>query len=334
MFDTPKSMRLHIGLFGRRNVGKSSLTNSMLGFPLSIVSDVAGTTTDPVEKAMEIFPLGPVVFVDTAGIDDVGDLGALRTRKTLDVVERVDMAIVVCDHTGIGPYERELIVRLAGQKTPTVCVFNKCDIAEPNIEEARALLGASGEAVRVSAATGRNIDAVRESLIRLAPDERLSDPPLVRDLIAPGDSVLLVVPIDLAAPKGRLILPQVQAIREILDADGLCTVVKERDLTPALKVTKSPALVICDSQVVLQTVAETPLEIPLTTLSIQCGACMVTRKHMLSWLFRAERQKVPMTNYGVAISLMQGVLQRSLQPFPAAFHAYEAARERGTCELA
>lgn len=407
MLETPKSMRLHIGLFGRRNVGKSSLMNAILGFPMSIVSATPGTTTDPVEKALELSPLGPIVLVDTAGVDDSGELGAQRTDKALAVLERVDLALVVCDEQGLGPHEHALISRLQARGTPTVCIFNKSDLFEPPLAAARALLGATGEAVVVSARTGRNLDAIRESLIRVMPADRLTEPPLVGDLVPAGSSVVLVVPIDLGAPKGRLILPQVQAIREVLDADAHCIVVKERELTAALdKVHQPPSLVICDSQIVLKAAADVPPEWPLTTFSIlmarqkadlvrlaegaaalhqlragdtvlvaeacthdllcddigrvkiprwlrqfaggdirfafssgkhfpedltpyrliiQCGACMVTRQHMLSWLYRAERQGVPMTNYGMAISLVQGVLQRSLQPFPAALAAYERA---------
>lgn len=414
MLTTLKSMRMHIGLFGRRNTGKSSLMNALLGFPKSIVSDVAGTTTDPVEKAIEFPPLGPVVFADTAGIDDEGDLGALRAKKSREVLERMDMAVVMCDETGLGPFERDLIAELQRQKTPILCAFNKWDRGEPPLDEARALLGDSGEVVRISVKTGRNLDAVRESLIRIAPEDCLLEPPMVSDLVPAGGSVVLVVPIDLGAPKGRLIPPQVQAIREILDADASCTVVKERELTASLANSRTaPSLVICDSQIVLKAAADTPPEIPLTTFSIlmarlkadlvrlaegaavlhrlrpgdhvlvaeacthglicddigrvkmprwlrqfaggdlridfsggkhfpedvskyklviQCGACMVTRKHMLSWLYRAERQGVPMTNYGLAISVVQGVLERSLEPFPEAYRAYEAALHKEPAE--
>ncbi len=414
MLATPKSLRMHIGLFGRRNVGKSSLMNALLGFPLSIVSEVAGTTTDPVEKAIEMPPLGPVVLVDTAGVDDVGALGVLRSAKTQEVLERVDFALVLCDETGLGSFERKLIASLQALKTPILCVFNKSDRGEPSLDEARALLGDGGEAVGISVKTGRNLDAVRESLIRIAPEDRFFEPPLVADLVPAGGLVVLVVPIDLGAPKGRLIPPQVQAIREILDADADCIVVKERELIRALENSRRPpSLVICDSQIVLKAAADTPPEIPLTTFSIvmarlkadlvrlaegaamlhqlrprdhvlvaeacthdlicddigrvkiprwlrqfaggelgvdfsggkhfpedlskyrliiQCGACMVTRKHMLSWLYRAEQQGVPMTNYGLSISVVQGVLERSLEPFPEAYRAYEAAMRKAPAE--
>ena len=414
MLATPKSPRMHIGLFGRRNVGKSSLMNALLGFPLSIVSEVAGTTTDPVEKAIEMPPLGPVVLVDTAGVDDVGALGVLRSAKTQEVLERVDFALVLCDETGLGSFERKLIASLQALKTPILCVFNKSDRGEPSLDEARALLGDGGEAVGISVKTGRNLDAVRESLIRIAPEDRFFEPPLVADLVPAGGLVVLVVPIDLGAPKGRLIPPQVQAIREILEADADCIVVKERELIRALENSRRPpSLVICDSQIVLKAAADTPPEIPLTTFSIvmarlkadlvrlaegaamlhqlrprdhvlvaeacthdlicddigrvkiprwlrqfaggelsvdfsggkhfpedlskykliiQCGACMVTRKHMLSWLYRAEQQGVPMTNYGLSISVVQGVLERSLEPFPEAYRAYEAAMRKAPAE--
>ncbi|MEY6432030.1 [FeFe] hydrogenase H-cluster maturation GTPase HydF [Thioalkalicoccus limnaeus] len=407
MLDTPKSLRLHIGLFGRRNVGKSSLINALLGFPLSIVSAVAGTTTDPVEKACELPPLGPVVFVDTAGIDDEGELGGLRRAKTAGVLERVDIALLVCDERGFGDDERALIGQLQERQTPILCVLNKSDLGEVSDAGIAALLGECGEVVRVSALANQNIDAVKESIIRLVPEDHLQEPPLVADLIQPGSTVVLVVPIDLGAPKGRLILPQVQVIREALDADAICTLVKERELSAMFEDRRTPpALVICDSQVVMKAAADTPPEVPLTTFSIlmarfkadlvklcagaamihrlepgdrvliaeacthdlicddigrvkiprwlrqfvggelqidfssgkhfpeeighydliiQCGACMVTRKHMLSWLYRAEREGVPMTNYGVAISLLQGVLPRSLHCFPAAMQAYQDA---------
>jgi [FeFe] hydrogenase H-cluster maturation GTPase HydF len=407
MLDTPKSLRLHIGIFGRRNVGKSSLINALLGFPLSIVSDVAGTTTDPVEKAFELPPIGPVVFVDTAGIDDEGELGGMRMAKTAGVVERIDLALLVCDQTGIGDKERALIAQLKERGTPVLCAFNKCDLGVVPDEGLADLLGDEAEVVQISALHQQGIDAVKESIIRLVPEDSLEEPPLVADLIQPGSTVLMVVPIDLGAPKGRLILPQVQVIREALDADAICTVVKERELSAAIEnLQTKPSLVICDSQVVMKTAADTPLDVPMTTFSIlmarfkadlikltagaavihrlkpgdrvliaeacthdlicddigrvkiprwlhqfvggelqidfstgkyfpeeiahydliiQCGACMVTRKHMLSWLYRAERQQVPMTNYSVAISLLQGVLPRSLQCFPAAMQAYESA---------
>ncbi len=409
MLDTPKSLRLHIGVFGRRNVGKSSLVNALLGYPLSIVSPVAGTTTDPVEKAFELPPVGPVVFVDTAGIDDAGELGGLRMARTAGVLERVDIALLVCDHTGIGDDERALLAQLAERKTPVVCVLNKTDLGPRPAAALAGLPDGETELVRVCALHGQGIEAVKESIIRLVPEEHLQGPPLVADLIRPGSTLVLVVPIDLGAPTGRLIPPQVQAIREALDADAVCVVVKERELAAALgNLRTRPALVVCDSQVVLKTVADTPPDIPLTTFSIlmarfkadlvklsagaaaihrlqpgdrvliaeacthdlicddigrvkiprwlrqfvggelqvdfstgkyfpdaiahydliiQCGACMVTRKHMLSWLYRAERQQVPMTNYGVAISLLQGVLPRALQCFPAALSAYQGACE-------
>lgn len=404
---TPKSMRLHIGLFGRRNVGKSSLMNALLGFPLSIVSDTAGTTTDPVEKAIEITRLGPVVLVDTAGIDDEGELGALRAQKTRDVLERTDIAIVLCDHNGLGSFERALLSVLQQQHTPILCVFNKSDLAHPPLDEAQRLLDSCGEVIRISLKNRRNLDAVRESLIRIAPGHLTEELPMVADLVSANDTVLMVVPIDSGAPQGRLIQPQAQAIREVLDADATCIVTKPPQLSAVLEnLQQSPSLLICDSQIVRQAVINTPPDIPLTTFSIlmarqkadlvplaqgaavlhrlragdrvlvaeacthdlvcedigrvkipqwlrelvgaeiqfdfssgkhfpedlspyrliiQCGACMVTRKHMLSWLDRAEHQHIPMTNYGMAISVMQGVLDRSLQPFPEALAAYQEA---------
>jgi 2-iminoacetate synthase len=410
--DTPKSLRLHIGLFGRRNSGKSTLMNALIGQAISIVSAHPGTTTDPVEKAFELAPLGPVVFIDTAGLDDVGELGALRVERTRAVLDRVDLALVVADDGQLGDLERELIAALRARRAPFVVVFNKADLREP----ARALLqdlAADGvEAAVVSATRGEGIAALKEAMIREAPESGLDDARLIGDLIGPGDVVVLVVPIDLGAPKGRLILPQVQTLRDILDSDAAGLTVKESELPAMLaRLAAPPRLVVCDSQVVLKVAADTPREIPLTTFSIlmarfkgdaigfaegagaisllkpgdrvliaeacshhpladdigrikiprwlrqfaggglefevksgrdfpedlapyalivQCGGCTVTRRQMLARQYRAARQGVPMTNYGMAISVAQGVLDRSLQCFPAALDAYRRARGKST----
>jgi 2-iminoacetate synthase len=404
---TLKSLKLHIGLFGRRNVGKSSLINALTAQRVSIVSAAPGTTTDPVEKSFELDPVGPVVFVDTAGIDDEGELGALRMERTAAVLERVDVALLVCSPEGYGEPERTLAAVLQERKTPFGVVFNKADLVRPTQAALDALTADGTEAVAVSAATGENIGGLKEAITRLVPDERMDAPHLVGDLVPAGELAVLVVPIDLGAPKGRLILPQVQVIREILDSDAMCVVVKERELREALgRLDRPPRLVICDSQVVLKAAADTPPTVPLTTFSIlmarykgdlvklargaaaihrlqagdrvlvsetcshcdladdigrvkiprwlrqfvgvhldidvaggaelpadltpyklviHCGSCMTTRKHMLARLYRAEHQGVPMTNYGVAISLLQGVLGRALQSFPAALSAYQTA---------
>ena len=409
MQDTPKGLRLHIGLFGKRNSGKSTLMNALIGQSVSIVSAHPGTTTDPVEKAYELAPLGAVVFIDTAGLDDEGELGALRVQKTRTVLERVDLALIVVDDGRVGTLERALIATLREQKTPFVVVFNKADLAQPDKAQLIDLAADNVESAVVCAAQGSGIDLLKEAMFRQAPESGLEDARLIGDLIGPGDVVVLVVPIDLGAPKGRLILPQVQTLRDILDSDATGMMVKERELPDALaRLTAPPKLVVCDSQVVLKVAADTPREIPLTTFSIlmarfkgdmiglaegagaiqrlqpgdrvliseacshhaladdigrvkiprwlrqfaggnleidvksgrdfpddlspysliiQCGGCTVTRRQMLARQYRAIRQGVPMTNYGMAISVVPGVLDHSLHCFPAALEAYRRALE-------
>jgi 2-iminoacetate synthase len=385
--------------------------NALVGQAVSIVSDTAGTTTDPVEKTFELAPLGPIVFVDTAGLDDVGMLGELRKQKTLQVLDRVDLAIIVATPDGIGPFEEECIALMQERKTPFVMVFNKSDLGEPSLDDLEALRTRKIPCVSVSAIEGRSIDQVKEALFLLSPENPIEEPRLIGDLLSPGDMVVLVVPIDLGAPKGRLILPQVQTIRDVLDSDASCMVVKERELADALaKLDGKPRIVVCDSQVVLKASADTPPDVPLTTFSIlmsrfkgdmarmahgagaiqalkagdkvlitescshhsladdigrvkiprwlrqfaggdlqtdvvagkdfpddlspyslvvQCGGCMVTRKQILHRQYLAERQNVPMTNYGMAISRVQGVLERTLQSFPSALAAYREGAKRG-----
>jgi [FeFe] hydrogenase H-cluster maturation GTPase HydF len=404
MLETPKGLRLHIGIFGRRNCGKSTLMNALIGQSISIVSEHPGTTTDPVEKTFELAPIGPVVFIDTAGVDDDGDLGELRVKKTREVLERVDIGLVVIGSEGIGPFERELIATLREAQTPVLVVFNKLDLVRPGDDQLAPLRQAEIETSLISAAQGTGIDQLKEALFRLAPESCIEDPRLVGDLIGPGDVVVLVVPIDLGAPKGRLILPQVQTLRDILDSDAISLMVKERELASALaRLHEKPKLVVCDSQVVLKVAADTPPDIRMTTFSIlmarfkgemlglaagagaisrlkpgdrvliaeacshhaladdigrvkiprwlrqyagghldidvragkdfpedltpyalvvQCGGCTVTRKQIMVRQYRAARQGVPMTNYGMAISVSQGVMERALECFPAALDAY------------
>lgn len=411
MLETPKGLRLHIGIFGRRNSGKSTLMNALIGQSISIVSDQPGTTTDPVEKTFELAPLGPVVFIDTAGFDDEGALGELRVKKTREVLERVDIGLVVVGENGLGPFERELITTLRDAQTPLVVVFNKADLARPEPNQVAQLQSEEIETVSISAAQASGIDGLKEAIFHQAPEERIEDPRLVGDLIAPGDLVVLVVPIDLGAPKGRLILPQVQTLRDILDSDAISLMVKERELATALsRMTEKPKLVVCDSQVVLKVAADTPPDIRMTTFSIlmarfkgdmlglaegagaisrlkpgdrvliaeacshhpladdigrvkiprwlrqyaggnleidvragkdfpddltpyalivQCGGCTVTRKQILVRQYRAARQGVPMTNYGMAISVSQGVIERALECFPAALAAYRRGAAGG-----
>ncbi|MFZ5802366.1 MAG: [FeFe] hydrogenase H-cluster maturation GTPase HydF [Candidatus Omnitrophota bacterium] len=268
MQNTPKSLRLHIGIFGRRNVGKSSLLNAVTRQQASIVSETAGTTTDPVEKPMELLPLGPVLFIDTAGIDDDGALGAKRVERTRQVIERTDLAILVSDGMW-GDFEAGLLKALGTRKTPAVVVFNKIDIQPPPAELLAGLGDRRVRTVLTSAQTGQGILDLRSALLDLAPADFIDAPAIVSDLVGPGEMAVLVVPIDKEAPKGRLILPQVQAIRDLLDRDSYCMVVKERELRHALEnLKKPPKLVVTDSQAFLKVAGDTPREIPLTSFSI------------------------------------------------------------------
>lgn len=267
MQGTPKGLRLQIGLFGRRNVGKSALLNALTRQPVSIVSDMAGTTTDPVEKAMELQPLGPVLFVDTAGVDDVGALGELRVAKTMKVVERTDLAILVTDDWQ--DYETQLLALLADRRIPVIVAANKSDIRASSEVEGRARVAGVKVVIRASAVTRQGLDELRQGIIAAAPEEYLNAPSLLGDLVPAGELVLLVVPIDIEAPKGRLILPQVQTLRDILDQNAYAMVVKERELAEALsRLSRPPALVITDSQEFLKVVAEVPSSIPVTGFSI------------------------------------------------------------------
>jgi [FeFe] hydrogenase H-cluster maturation GTPase HydF len=410
MNETPKGLRLHIGIYGRRNVGKSSLLNALTGQQVAIVSQTPGTTTDPVEKTLELAPLGPVVFIDTAGIDDEGALGELRKERALKVLDRTDVALLVTGPEAWGEYEEGLAALLTERKIPFAVVFNKDDLSAPPQERLAALDQAGITAVSASATLCRGMDRIKEALAELAPEDWFEEPRLLGDLMPAGELAVLVVPIDLGAPKGRLILPQVQSIRDILDSDAYCMVVKERELRDALaRLNRKPGIVICDSQVVLKTAGDTPPDVLLTTFSIlmarfkgdlvslargvaaieglrpgdrvliaeacthhpladdigrvkiprwlrqyaggdleitnqagkdfpedltpyklvvHCAACVANRKQMLTRLYRAQSQGVPMTNYGLAISYVQGVLPRVLDPFPAARAAYCEARAK------
>ncbi len=265
----PKSLRLHIAFFGRRNVGKSSLLNAITRQQVSIVSPVAGTTTDPVEKPMEFLPLGPVLFIDTAGVDDDGDLGMLRVRKTRQVLDRTELGVLVTEAGAWGRFEEELLLELQRRRVPVVVVFNKVDVEVPDPERLAWLAGHKIRHVETAAAHGLGLDRFRQALLDLAPADFSNSPAIVGDLVGPGELALLVVPIDKEAPKGRLILPQVQAIRDLLDHDAYCLVVKEHQLRRALDRLKSPPrLVVTDSQAFEQVAAETPRSVPLTSFSI------------------------------------------------------------------
>ena len=275
MSTTPKGLRLHIGFFGRRNVGKSSLLNAITRQHVSIVSDVAGTTTDPVEKPMELLPLGPVLFIDTAGIDEAGGLGAseklgaLRVEKTRQALERTEIAVLVAEAGVWGEFEDGLLADFATRQTPAIVVINKTDFAVADAALVERLRASKLRVVLASAITGVGLPELREALLDLAPADFIDSPAIVGDLVGPGELAVLVVPIDKEAPKGRLILPQVQAIRDLLDGDALCMVVKERELRSALDRLKTPPkLVVTDSQAFLKVAADTPVDVPLTSFSI------------------------------------------------------------------
>jgi len=390
--ETPSANRVHIGFFGRRNAGKSSIVNAVTGQDLAVVSDIKGTTTDPVYKAMELLPLGPVMIIDTPGIDDEGPLGELRVRKARQVLNKTDVAVLIVDST-IGKTEADDdLIRLFKEKQINyIIVYNKSDLLRD------AAAAEHQNEIYVSAKTGHNIWELKERIAKLAVTE---EPKLriVGDLIEPSDFVVLVIPIDKAAPKGRLILPQQQTIRDILEADAAAIVVKEFELRETLAhLGKKPKLVITDSQVFAKVSADVPQDIYLTSFSIlfarykgglesavkgakaldslrdrdailisegcthhrqcddigtvklprwiknysqkqfrfhftsgteypedlseyklivHCGGCMVNEREMTYRRKCAEDQGVPMTNYGILIAYMQGILKRSIAMFP------------------
>lgn len=267
---TPRSNRVHIALFGKRNAGKSSLINAITKQEIAVVSPVKGTTTDPVYKAMELLPLGPVVFIDTAGLDDEGELGELRKRKTLEVLEKTDLALLVVDASqGISDFEVSMAAYLRQKKIPFIGVLNKIDLEVPldlllkDAEERMEL-----KMIAVSAEAGKGLNELRKAMGEAVPDEE-DKFKIVGDLIGPGDFVVLVTPIDKAAPKGRLILPQQQTIRDILESDAIAVVTKEYELKETLeRLGTKPRLVITDSQAFLKVAADTPKDVPLTSFSI------------------------------------------------------------------
>ena len=266
---TPSSERVHIGIFGKRNAGKSSLINAITGQNLAIVSEAKGTTTDPVYKAMELLPLGPVMIIDTPGIDDEGVLGSLRIQKAYQVLNKTDIALVIID-AAVGPSAEDLrlIERINTKKIPLLIVINKCETINEDKKTAYQALLSNGKLLFVSAEQKLNIFELKEAIAQTVPaDENKAQ--IVADLLSPSDFVVLVVPIDSAAPKGRLILPQQQTIRDILEADAAAIVVKENELTNTLQnLGKRPKLIITDSQVFKKVAAETPADILLTSFSI------------------------------------------------------------------
>lgn len=407
---TPKGLRLHIGLFGRRNAGKSSLANALTNQHISIVSDVPGTTTDPVEKACELAPIGPVVFIDTAGIDDVGTLGAARVERSLAVLEWVDLALIVSSTQGISEDDERIIRRAKTLGTPSIIVLNKSGISAPDEATFARAHAFDLPTVITDAVARTGIDDLRNAIIRVADTQTEPDLPIAGELAKAGDTAVLVTPIDTGAPKGRLILPQVQAIRELLDAHAKVFVVQEDRVAEALNELKAPpAFVMTDSQAIVSVAKQTPPDVPLTTFSvqlayakndiealaegtaalarlrdgdrvlicetcshhpqkddigrikiprwlrektgkdlrievavgkdfpddltpyavlIQCGGCVVTRRHLLMRLRRAKAQGVPMTNYGLTICYLQGVIERVLSCHPRALAAYRSALAR------
>lgn len=265
---TPRSERVHIAIFGRRNSGKSTLINALAGQQVAVTSPVPGTTTDPVYKAMEILPLGPVVLIDTAGLDDDGLLGELRVAATRKILHRADVALLLIDPVlGVGEFEQEIATTLSAKGVPFITVVNKGDLYPELARDDFTIEGAMFTAV-VSAKDDVGIFELREDIARLMSQGR-EDRPILGDLLEPGDVVILVCPIDRAAPKGRLILPQVQAIRDALDNDVIAMVVKETELKQAIESLKiSPKLVVTDSQAFAQVAEDTPEDIMLTSFSI------------------------------------------------------------------
>lgn len=394
MNDTPSADRVHIGFFGRRNAGKSSIVNKVTGQELSVVSDVKGTTTDPVSKSMELLPVGPVVIIDTPGIDDEGHLGELRVRKAKQVLNRVDVAVLVVDATvGKSIADQELTDLFREKEIPYLVVYNKADL----LNEKKGQEEKDEPFIYASAATGWNIYELKEKIAAIAVTEE-PEVRLVADLLKPSDFVVLVVPIDKAAPKGRLILPQQQTIRDILESNAVSIVVKEDALQETLsKLGKKPKMVITDSQVFARVSRETPHDIWLTSFSIlfarlkgnlktvaagaaaldrlrdgdrilisegcthhrqcddigtvklprwirsytgkeiefeyssgrefpedlsgycliiHCGGCMLNEREMRYRQKCAKDQHIPITNYGIAIAYMQGILKRCVEMFP------------------
>ncbi len=391
---TPSAERTHIGIFGKRNAGKSSLINAITGQNLAIVSDTKGTTTDPVYKAMEILPLGPVMIIDTPGFDDEGELGAQRVQKAVQVLNKTDIALLVIDGT-LGPDTEDtaLLTRIKEKKLPVIAVFTKA--ADADLSNYEKILGV--KCMAVDSVSGKNIAELRLALAALVPEKK-NEQQLVGDLVSPGDTAVLVVPVDSAAPKGRLILPQQQVIRGLLDAGAMAFVTQDKQLAATLAALKDkPKIIITDSQVFGFVAKTVPQDILLTSFSIlfarykgdlkeavrgvnmlkhiktgdrilisegcthhrqcddigtvklpawirkftgaepvfewtsgtafaddltkykmiiHCGACMLNEKEMQHRIACAKQQGVPITNYGIAIACINGILRRTLQPFP------------------
>lgn len=270
MQETPRSNRLHISIFGRRNAGKSSLINALTNQDIALVSNVAGTTTDPVYKAMEILPIGPVVIIDTAGIDDEGDLGELRVKKTLQVLNKTELAVLVISSLeSINDFDIETLNRIKDKKIPVVGVINKSDERDLSDEEVNIIKRELGiDFVKVSSKTGDGIDNLKNLIIKYAPNTE-AEKKIIGDLIEPNDYIILVTPIDKAAPKGRLILPQQQTIRDIIDHGAISIITRETELEETIKgLAKKPKMVVTDSQAFKKVDEITPKDIPMTSFSI------------------------------------------------------------------
>ena len=266
---TAKGFRLHIGFFGRRNVGKSSLLNAITNQTVSIVSDVPGTTTDPVEKTMELQPIGPVLFVDTAGVDDVGALGAQRIEKTRQAITRTDLAVLVTEAGVWTDFEETLLAELRSHSVQVIVAVNKADLCAPTAEQLARFANEEIQWALLAATTGEGVDAFRNLLWQAAPREAVEPPSIVRDLVPSGETAVFVIPIDREAPKGRIKNLQVQAIRDLLDGDSSCIVVKEAGFGKALNNMKVlPSLVVTDAQVFDQIAQLTPGTVPVTAFSV------------------------------------------------------------------
>ncbi|MBN2589832.1 MAG: [FeFe] hydrogenase H-cluster maturation GTPase HydF [Sedimentisphaerales bacterium] len=267
MINTPKGLRLHIGVFGRRNVGKSSILNKLVNQDISIVSDTPGTTTDPVEKVMELKPIGPVVFIDTAGIDDIGTLGQSRIDKTLKVFDRTELAILVTDNWTV--YEEKILAALGEKSIPVIIAANKSDVRKDTKLEQTIKANKLENLVTTDALSGKGIDTLRSMLSEVTPREFIDEPNIIADLVKPGHTVILVTPIDIEAPKGRLKMLQVHCMREILDKNAYCIVTKETELKNVLlNLRYEPDLIVCDSQILTQVTEQIGKELNLTTFSI------------------------------------------------------------------
>jgi [FeFe] hydrogenase H-cluster maturation GTPase HydF len=409
MKKTPRGNRLHIALFGRTNTGKSSYLNLVTGQDVAITSSIAGTTTDVVGKAVEMLPLGPVYFLDTAGLDDKTALGKLRIKRTTKVFKGADIVLLVTEPDQWTDYEDLVVSKSRELNIPVIVIVNKIDLGKPDQQFLTRLKDNTEHYLLVSSIDcdhqNQYISELKKLLIDLCPDDFLQPQPIVGDLIPPGGLVVMVVPIDLQAPKGRLILPQVQTIRDALDNDSAAMMVKERELAFILtRFNQPPDLVVCDSQAVLKVSADTPRSIPLTTFSIlfarfkgdlveaargaaqfefiqpghkiliaeacshhpiqddigrvkiprwirqyiggditidvtagrdwpdnlsqyqlviHCGGCVLTRREMLNRIQDVKQHGISITNYGVAISYLHGVVERALKPFPAMLLAYQ-----------